>query len=682
MARKREPRACDICRSRKVRCDVSIVGSPCSNCSKASAICSLNSAWGKPPAEQSKSTVPSANIHTFKVDVPKAHNSTGDGAFNTVGVIARQEPSEDAHPNAVGDQSKDVQAADSTVSQEHLELPDYITPLPQNIDRHTIQLLRQTGALSVPTNELVSELLRAFTCYVYPSLPVVDLLGCLESVKVRNDNTVSLLLFQAIMMSGAAFADIRVLQRAGFQTHKEAQSALFRRVKLLYEMDIESSPTTIIQALLLMSHWEGQVNDTKGRFYWQGVALSFAIGIGLDNPQYYSGQPGQHQFRQRLWACCVTRTHLLPLLERRPISVKSPDQDIEGLRPHISDINGLAYAFDHYGLREGREESKILEELFIQKLKLGVIIRSIFDLQYERGALRQIDVNDGFMVLLPKSTATGVDMLVLDRQLNNWYKSSSSCKDLAFGQDHRRNGPVVGVHTAVAEMLYLTALSTVHFPQLLADQDVGSADEALQKFSRLTLRSAARRITDIGTSLADSQLVALLPCEAVEAFLVASIQHIRDMMTTETDLRNIESLYLRQTLQILAKLEGKYSSATSAIGFIKWFKNGDFLRQPAGLEDRVFLMTRWGHDLSISHTREKEGSAAPKAISQGKSNLYSETRPVAVAHDATFQTTFDSDGFLTRPHDPVPNLEGYSEILLTTMDWSEVDTATSGGQIL
>lgn len=214
--------------------------------------------------------------------MPRADNTTGDNAINTVAVISRQDPLEDVHLDTLGDRLGDGQVAESRVPQQHLELPNYITPLPQNVDRHTIQLLQQKGALIIPTDDLVNELLRAFICYVYPSLPVVDLVSCLATISTRNGNTISLLLFQAIMLAGAPFADLQVLQRAGFQTHENAEGALFQRVKLLYEMEVESSPTTIIQALILMTYWEGKLNDTKGRLHWLGIALSIAVGIGLD----------------------------------------------------------------------------------------------------------------------------------------------------------------------------------------------------------------------------------------------------------------------------------------------------------------------------------------------------------------------------------------------------------------
>lgn len=358
------------------------------------------------------------------------------------------------------------------------------------------------------------------------------------------------------------------------------------------------------------------------------------------------------------------------------------DEDIRGLLPHDPDNEALCHAFEQYDLLDCGSNAKTLGQLLEQKLKLGVINRQIFDSEYELGGLRQPDVSDGFMVLLPKSKAAGIDMLALDQQLRHWYKEASSFKNFALGQDHRRNGPVVGVHTATLEMLYLTLLSLVHSPQLLHDQDPGSADEALQKFSRVTLRSAARRITDIGASLADCQLVPLLPGEAVEAFLVASIQHLRDMMMTELDLRNTESLYLRQTRQMLARLEDKYSSARSALGFIKRFMNGDFFLRPPGLEDRVHLMTRWGYDLARSHAGEEEADDASKAITHRRSTLQSaQTASATPRHGADFQTILHNDGFLTRSNDPVPNLEGYSEILLTTMDWSEVDASTAEEQI-
>lgn len=582
-----------------------------------------------------------------------------------------QASAENVYPGAVGVQVGDT--PDAALLLDKLELPDYITPLPKNIDRYTLQFLQQRGALAVPEKGVVDELFKAFICYAYPSLPVVDLGNLLDIKNGTSGKTLSLLLLQTVMMAGAEFADMSLLQRAGFQSHEDAQKVWFQRAKLLYEMEVESSSTTIIQALLLMTSWYGQLNDTKGRLYWLGISLSFAIGIGLDNPHHYSHEPDQQRFHRRLWACCITRYHLLSLTERRQVALRFVDRDLEFLRPGDLDDMTLAHALGQYDVYDCELKAKAVGYQFTQQLKLCVIIRHIFDSLYELSGLKQGNLGDSFMVLITKSKAPGIQMLARDQELREWYKETSSLKESALGHDHRRNGPVMCLHTATLEMLYLTVLSVAHSPHLLYDEAANSATEALQEFSRLTLRSAARRITDVGRAIYDCELVHLLPSIVVEAFVVASVQHLKDAMTTESDLRSTGSLHLRQTLQMLSILKAKYKSADSAIGFIERLKSGELFHRTVELEDRMYLLTRWGDNLVSYHSGEEEANSTSEATTRQQPTSQSAQKGLgALGIGATSQIVHDSNSLFTVSHERVPNLAGYSEMLLATMDWSRV----------
>lgn len=603
--------------------------------------------------------------------MPKSNGSPDNGATKTTAPILEQASAENVCPNTVGIQVGDT--ADAGRLLDRLELPNYITPLPKDIDRHTLHFLQQKGAFAVPEKGVVDELFRAFICYAYPSLPVVELGNFLDIKNGISGKNMSLLLFQTVMMAGATFAQISLLQRAGFQSHEDAQKILFKRAKLLYEMEVESSPITIIQALLLMTSWYGRLNDTKGRLYWLGIALSFATGIGLDKPHHYSHEPDQQQFHRRLWACCITRNHLLSLTERRKIPVQVVDRDLEFLRPGDLDEMTLAQALDQYDVYDCELKAKVVGHLFKQQLKLCVIIQHSFESLYELSGLKQGSLSDSFMVLMTKSKATGVQMLARDQELREWYKETSSLKESALGHDHRRNGPVMCLHTATLEMLYLTVLSVAHSPHLLYDQAANSATEALQGFSSITLRSAARRITDVGRAIDECEMVHLLPSIVIEAFVVASVQHLKDVMTTESDLRSTGSLYLRQTLQMLSILKTKYKSADSAIGFIERLKSGELFHRTVELEDRMYLLTRWGDNFVSYHTGEGEANSTLEATTRQQFNSQSAQKGLAaLGIGTTSHIGHDSNKLLTMSHESVPNLEGYSEILLTTMDWSRV----------
>ena len=675
MLGKREQKACDTCRKRKVRCNVSSIGSSCSNCTRADVVCSFKTAWGKQPPEQRRrrTIVPPANTHTFKVSVPNTDNSPNDDATIVVATALEQPSPQDIRRNATEDRSAEI--ASKALPPNKLELPDYITPLPKSIDRHVLHLLHQKGALAVPQKVMVDELLRGFLCYVYPLLPVVDLDSFFGAMS-GNGKTISLLLFQAVVMAGAIFADLSRLQYAESQSQKDLQRIYFERVKLLYGMDVESNPTTLIQVLLLMTFWHGQLNDTKGRFYWLSIALSLAAAAGLDDPRQDPDQPDRRRFRRRLWACCIMRSRLLSLMERRQVPHECVAKVSEAFRPGDMDDLALTRAFDKYYLPGCELEAKAITQLFMQKIKLCGIIRHVFASQYHAAALSCVESSETVMVLIPTTKNLSSYVIARDQELRKWCEETSSNTGFAIGKDHSSNGAVLGVHSASLEMLYLTVVSAVHRPNLLHHQSTDSAAGALQAFSCFTTRSAARRITDIARQLDDGNLVRFLPPLAVGALTAASIHHLKDLMTTDSHLHGEGSLYLNQTLHALAALRTRYNSADSAIGFIETVKSGQAFPHSFGWDDRVHPVSRPDNNSGSYSTEEPQASTTAETSPLWELTVQGgDPTSTEHSHGAVPRIFHDSNEFFNMAYLTVPNLEGFSEELIANLYGAQIESA-------
>lgn len=118
-------------------------------------------------------------------------------------------------------------------SQIKVALPNFVHPLPPSISSVDVVYLKRKGALTAPSTKLRNDLLKCYVEFVHPFMPVVDLQDLLLPV-VRDDgeNRMSLLLFQAVMYSAAAFADIQLLKHEGYETRKIARNALFHKAKV------------------------------------------------------------------------------------------------------------------------------------------------------------------------------------------------------------------------------------------------------------------------------------------------------------------------------------------------------------------------------------------------------------------------------------------------------------------
>lgn len=96
------------------------------------------------------------------------------------------------------------------------------------------EYLHKKGALRIPSTELRDALLRSYSLYIHPYMPLLnlgDLVGPVCS-KDGNKGTISLLLFQAAMFAATAFVDIEYLQRSGFESRRLARRAFFQKARV------------------------------------------------------------------------------------------------------------------------------------------------------------------------------------------------------------------------------------------------------------------------------------------------------------------------------------------------------------------------------------------------------------------------------------------------------------------
>lgn len=681
MSKLRGPRACNLCHHRKVRCDVFRKGTPCSNCSKTSAHCIIDSTQNRrPPQQPGKADFPGANVYTFKI-APTTSISQDEDRSSAIGSL-RGPPSVAVY----NDSAQSSQHERPGFPQLRPPLPDYITPLPQTIDQGVLDFLQEQGALTIPQKPLINELLRGFVCYVYPFLPVLDLDAFLQAVEGSGGKTVNLLLFQAVMMAGTTFADLSSLNKDGYQSHDTARETMFTRVKLLYELDMDTNPMTMIQVLLLMTYWYGKQNDAKGRFYWLRTAFSFATDIGLDTQNHSFNMPEQTRTARFIWSCCLTRNMLLSLTERRQPAFHRADSASSSLDQEDLDNPALSAALNKYYRAGSDLEAVSIGRLYARKVKLCLIIERILETQYELNGLRPIDSQATFMVLIPRKSGPNAEAVIRDQELREWYAHTSSLPEACLSQDHRCNGRVLGIHSATLEMLYLTALSAAHRPQLSYGQPTASAFDALQVFSCQTLRSAARRVSEIGRHLQEGNLIQYLPPVAVGAFISASIQHLQDSKSPNAETRQTGHLYLSQTLSAFACLSQKYNSADCAIKFIERVRSGKVPRHSYEWEERATNP----HPPSRNYNAASLTTGRPRSpIRHGiRSMLAPETfRDVAAKSVATVasnvcQTPREILGEayeLDVLQPPDQTLDDFSEILLRTqfdmnaIDWTDTE---------
>ncbi|KAF9886172.1 hypothetical protein FE257_011997 [Aspergillus nanangensis] len=295
-ARTTDSGACSHCVKKKQRCYIGVRGVPCSSCRRQKRSCDGKATremeMKKPAtqftyceetlfASQIQKTAHDAAIRNVENPAVLATNPL-DNYISIVNQLLEPSP---------------------TFSSGSIGVPDYIAELPDRLDENDLEFLASKGALCLPTAKFRGELLNAYILWVHPQIPVLNLDEFLKAI-VYNDgmNRISLLLFHAAMYAASAFVEIDHIRDEGYPSRKAAREVLFSRAKALFELDCENDRLSMVQAALLMVHWNDVPEGQKDASHWIGICLSLSFSIGLHRSP--EGAEMTHKSRQawrRTW---------------------------------------------------------------------------------------------------------------------------------------------------------------------------------------------------------------------------------------------------------------------------------------------------------------------------------------------------------------------------------------------
>ncbi|CZR58718.1 related to cutinase transcription factor 1 beta [Phialocephala subalpina] len=333
--------ACRGCNHRKVRCDVTRTGIPCSNCVHEAATCEVlprkkhrprRSRTAVQPVPEhndespGKSYVPvtprsitqdnrdaSHNINDHPIDERRPQgprnkysasnllgtavgrrsssleiSSPGNGNGNGKGPLTSTD-TEDALP----DDNSLTYIGDGRGPRFfvydlcHPDAPQDAMPqlLPKQSDvswkPHEIEYLRQQGAFDTLPDDVCDDLIRCYFHHVHFFLPVVDAASFLTEYDSNGRQNISLLLFWSMLLAAANFVEADVLQHSGFSSRKAMKTAFYERAKCLYDLDHGTDKLVLIQSVMLMGFWYTDPQDHTGTWYWIGVAITLSQALGL-----------------------------------------------------------------------------------------------------------------------------------------------------------------------------------------------------------------------------------------------------------------------------------------------------------------------------------------------------------------------------------------------------------------
>lgn len=612
----RSSQACQSCRMRKVRCDVIVNGSRCTNCRLDDAECIvLASRRGKNNHTNRKSsttqaTAPSPQQATILGDSGPERTETknwqdyevtespatphGPGSGRVPASVTFEEDSDRQRngqaPTADDTTENETDLPSSEVDEGFMTsepgtnpsnqyqsparktlLPSFITPLSTRIASDDLEFLARKGALTVPEPDLCLDVLRGYLFSIHPFMPMLDFRAFISAIlNDQQDSTISLLLFQAVMFAGVNSLPLELINRLGFKSVKQARKVYFARVKLLYDFEVEMDDAAVLQACILMSLWYGRWDDRRHTWHWTGLAYDTARGMGLHRePTAKNVSEKVRRFRRRLWWSIYIRDRMIALGTRRPMRIRDDDFEVAILTLEDFDLEALEEPDPAQPILPNTGQRTSTALMCVELVKLCTCIGHVMSSQCTV-LNSQPDIPHTMMVVSRRNGNHTQELENCDRELKEWFR--------ALDTNVRRTSPPPAqdgphncseVHWEILNMTYLTVMNVLHRSQALQPLPDTTEAQVVRRSSRSKVKEAARSLTKLSQTMLRQDEVKFLGPIGVTALVAACLSHMLDISSADDeDVRDASTFRLYQSLQVLQSLRDIYASADASVSFL------------------------------------------------------------------------------------------------------------------
>lgn len=555
--KRRAAKACLSCRTRKVRCDYSTQGSPCSNCRQDRFECvAIERKKRKKSVNLLRQASEAVNPSQRSPSIPTRSSDTAHDASRNVhdgsadqGEDLSASPEDlQGHQSAKASSSSrhrmmhfvphypflmglsQAQRPDATSLEDvvlHLasDKKQGAVPPTSVCGPQELQYLQGMGCFDLPPPHITAGLIDAYFTIFHPFFPVVDKPKFLESVRdienlgavVANlanqprsaqtspNSSFSLLLLQAVIFIGSGVAPSEIISAAGFSSRKQARHTYYTKARRLYDLDHEQDPIITIQALLLISQYYPSITERKHTWHWIHQAISLAQASGLHR------DPGKVPHRAlwaRIWWACVVRDRCSGLGTGRPLMINSLDCSISMLV--LDDV-----------VEEGDTELDLeVKAIFIEFAKLCQIFEGIVTLRYTSASTSDVE--------------PPTQLKVCEDALEHWIQS---LPPPAKRQDHLQTSVSGRIETGKLYRAILHAGYNTIRIALYQSHTLWNGSDDLNSACQAKLEFAALDNTQLFSHLVNLDLVKYCPTIAVTFTLAPLIVHVLGIRSAPSEER-------------------------------------------------------------------------------------------------------------------------------------------------
>lgn len=526
----------------------------------------------------------------------------------------------------------------------------------QSVFSGDVDYLELQGCFLVPKREILDDLVQQYFLHVHPFLPLLHeghFWQMYHQPRAANPPALrmSLLVFQALMFSSCNFASPETLQALGFSTARQAKAGFYRRAKLLYDFDTESSPIYIAQAAILLSFRACFATLGVKKTTWLSVAIRHAELADANqyaNFESTSVTPEKDESDlqntlKRLWWCCIIRDRVLSLCIRRGVQIDRARFNFAANTPlRHADLEDEVHSSNVYGIKTKRHLLRVFEKFIELCTVLTDVLAMVYPLDEQ--------CSGGYLF-----TADTSKIWQAKRFLREWAKDTALHLQDLIAPDTAKSDHVDVQHTLhesvtlyinLMYMFYHSSwLALCHYEALGLTSSSGQSFNSMSDLSsasqqnREELQNAASALTKCFVTLNRSQLDRFLPSSAVTCTATPLLLHVLDvkMLGCTAHSPNLASRALekhrrlKDLVDVMKTYYPQYDLADPVINAVEhainsvqfqtplpvtgtekeqWFEWADLLR----LNPSVYLRLTLAIDLSLSKNRNPEDRDFPPSL--------------------------------------------------------------------
>ncbi|KAF2655994.1 hypothetical protein K491DRAFT_692489 [Lophiostoma macrostomum CBS 122681] len=275
----KKPRACVPCHERKVRCDATDVGTPCSRCIKKDRVevCQL---------------VPNPRSRVSGRAAPRSRAATGHAKIAiTAHGVSGTPPSLDSQQIVV-EYYRELNALTILGHALGQPAPPGLVQRKGNKQRFQSRQEQEISLLSpqekvlvherrvydLPSHEVRNALIDLFFRHIYSYMPIVNYSQFMQE---HSNNDCSTFVLYAMMMTVLPLAPGNILESIGHANAEMARFEYFTRARTLFDCNCERSELALLQGSLLLSWSQQSFELNKTARFWHNNASRLAIQMGL-----------------------------------------------------------------------------------------------------------------------------------------------------------------------------------------------------------------------------------------------------------------------------------------------------------------------------------------------------------------------------------------------------------------